>query len=182
MALLIIPVLKWWSRARGPYGYLRTWNWPITAREISQPCNNKYYKSVLNDKFRAWAACGFVSNRINSWSRGRLGTAIGITFQTRTQGGGCTGCTCTSPPPHLGKKFRSEMSKRGEKVPPRYVGKKECAHSAQIPQNNSGMAELVRGRTNFELGHIFFRIQNKTVNFLEPKVYTIKRRPLLKGK
>ena len=32
------------------------------------------------------------------------------------------------PPPHLGKKFRSEMSKRGEKVPPRYVGKKECAH------------------------------------------------------
>ena len=38
-------------------------------------------------------------------------------------------------PPHLGKKFRSEMSKRGEKVPPRYVGKKECARSAQIPQN-----------------------------------------------
>ena len=28
-----------WSRARGPYGYLRTWNWPITAREISQPYN-----------------------------------------------------------------------------------------------------------------------------------------------
>ena len=26
--------------------------------------------------------------------------------------------------PHLGKKFRSEMSKKGEKVPPRYVGKK----------------------------------------------------------
>ena len=31
-----------WSRARGPCGYLRTWNWPITAREISQPCNNSY--------------------------------------------------------------------------------------------------------------------------------------------
>ena len=26
MALLIIPVLKRYSRARGPYGYLRTWN------------------------------------------------------------------------------------------------------------------------------------------------------------
>ena len=39
MALLIIPVLKRWSRARGPYGYLRTWNWPITAREIIQPYN-----------------------------------------------------------------------------------------------------------------------------------------------
>ena len=38
-------------------------------------------------------------------------------------------------PPHLGKKFCSEMSKRGEKVPPRYLGKKECARSAQIPQN-----------------------------------------------
>ena len=43
MALLIIPVLKWWSRARGPYGYLRTWNRPITAREISQPYNNRSY-------------------------------------------------------------------------------------------------------------------------------------------
>ena len=30
------------------------------------------------------------------------------------------------PPPNLGKKFRSEMSKRGEKFQPRYVGKKEC--------------------------------------------------------
>ena len=54
--------------------------------------------------------------------------------QARTEGGGggCTGCTCTSPP---AKKFRSEMSKRGEKVPPRYVGKKECARSSQVPQN-----------------------------------------------
>ena len=40
MVLLIISVLKRWSRARGLYGYLRTWNWPITAREISQPYNN----------------------------------------------------------------------------------------------------------------------------------------------
>ena len=43
MALLIIPVLKRWSRARGPYGYLRTWNWPITASEISQPHNKVLY-------------------------------------------------------------------------------------------------------------------------------------------
>ena len=34
---------KRWSRARGPYGYLRTWNWPITAREISQPYNRSPY-------------------------------------------------------------------------------------------------------------------------------------------
>ena len=42
MALLIIPVLKRWSRARDPYDYLRTWNWPITAREINLPYN-KYH-------------------------------------------------------------------------------------------------------------------------------------------
>ena len=30
----------------------------------------------------------------------------------------------------LGRKFHSEMSKRGEKVQTRYVGKKECAHFA----------------------------------------------------
>ena len=47
MALLIIPVLKRWSRARGPYGYLRTWNWPITARKISQPYNKIYYILVM---------------------------------------------------------------------------------------------------------------------------------------
>ena len=28
------------SRVRGPYGKLWTWNWPITARKISQPYNN----------------------------------------------------------------------------------------------------------------------------------------------
>ena len=43
MALLNIPVLKRWSRAGGPYGYLRTWNWPITARKISQPYNRRTY-------------------------------------------------------------------------------------------------------------------------------------------
>ena len=47
MALLIIPVLKRWSRARGPYGYLRTWNWPITAREISQPYNKENYVGIV---------------------------------------------------------------------------------------------------------------------------------------
>ena len=47
MALLIIPVLKRWSRARGPYGYLRTWNWPITARQISQPYNNCTYWNTI---------------------------------------------------------------------------------------------------------------------------------------
>ena len=39
------------------------------------------------------------------------------------------------PPPPPEKKFRSEMSKRGEKVPSGYVVKKECARSAQIRQN-----------------------------------------------
>ena len=32
-----------WSKARGPYGYLWTWNWPITAREVGQPYNKSYY-------------------------------------------------------------------------------------------------------------------------------------------
>ena len=50
-------------------------------------------------------------------------------------GGGALGARAPPPPPHLGKKFRSEMSKRGEKALPRYVGKKECARSAQIRQN-----------------------------------------------
>ena len=43
--------------------------------------------------------------------------------QARTQGGG--GCALGArAPSHLGKMFRSEMYKRGEKVPPRYVRKK----------------------------------------------------------
>ena len=43
--------------------------------------------------------------------------------RVRRGGGGALGARAP-PPPHLGKKFRSEMSKRGEKVPPKYVGKK----------------------------------------------------------
>ena len=43
MALLIIPVLKRWSRARDPYGNLQTWNWPITACEVGQPYNKEQY-------------------------------------------------------------------------------------------------------------------------------------------
>ena len=42
---------------------------------------------------------------------------------------------CAPPPPPPGKMFRSEMSKRGEKAPSRYVVKKEYARSAQIRQN-----------------------------------------------
>ena len=62
---------------------------------------------------------------------------LGILFtdhlQARTQERGALGARAPPPPPpHLGIKFRSEMSKRGEKVPPRYVGKKECTRSAQI--------------------------------------------------
>ena len=55
--------------------------------------------------------------------------------RTRGGGGGMHWVHVHPPPPHPGKKFRSEMSTRGEKVPPRYVGKKECARSAQIRQN-----------------------------------------------
>ena len=55
-------------------------------------------------------------------------------IQVRTQGG-VHWVHLAPPPPHLGKKFRSEIFKREEKVPPRYVGKKECARSAQIPRN-----------------------------------------------
>ena len=53
------------------------------------------------------------------------------TGQARTQGGALG----ARAPPHLEKKFCSEMSKRGQKVPPRYVGKKECTCSIQIRQN-----------------------------------------------
>ena len=40
-------LFRFWKgdRAGGPYGYLRTWNWPITAREISQP----YIYILLDD-------------------------------------------------------------------------------------------------------------------------------------
>ena len=51
-------------------------------------------------------------------------------------GGGGVHWVHVHPHPNLGKKFRSEMSrKRNDKVPPRYFGKKECARSAQIQQN-----------------------------------------------
>ena len=50
-------------------------------------------------------------------------------------GGGVHWVHVHPPPPHLGKKFRLEMSKGGEKVPPKYVDKKECARSIQIRQN-----------------------------------------------
>ena len=34
------------ENARGPYSYLQTWNWPITAHKISQPHNkNVNYRS-----------------------------------------------------------------------------------------------------------------------------------------
>ena len=51
----------------------------------------------------------------------------------------------------------------------------------------SGPAEpvqLVRPWPDQLLNFVAFlkKIQNKTVNFLEPKAYTIKRRPLLTGK
>ena len=36
-----------WSRARGPYGHLRTWNWPIAARELSQRYSNESYPLSL---------------------------------------------------------------------------------------------------------------------------------------
>ena len=42
-------------------------------------------------------------------------------------------------------------------------------------------SSAVTGPT-FGLGRIFSKIQNKIVNFLESKVYTIKRRALLTGK
>ena len=35
----------------------------------------------------------------------------------------------------VGKRFHSEMCKRGKKVPPNYVGKNECERSAQLRQN-----------------------------------------------
>ena len=57
-------------------------------------------------------------------------------IQARTQGGGFAMGARAPPLLHnLEKKFRSWMSKQGEKVPPKYVGKKECARSAQIRQN-----------------------------------------------
>ena len=47
--------------------------------------------------------------------------AVIDTRRVRRGGGGALGARAL---PHLGKKFRSEISKRGEKVPPRYMAKK----------------------------------------------------------
>ena len=71
-----------------------------------------------------------ISTQMDLFAKQELRSVAIENTQARTQGG-CTGCTCTP----LGKTSRSEMFKRGEKVPPRYVGKKECARSAQIRQN-----------------------------------------------
>ena len=55
-----------WSRARGRYGYLWTWQWPITAREISQPYDIVHYEPdirrvVRNMVFGAWVKVVFWS-------------------------------------------------------------------------------------------------------------------------
>ena len=49
------------------------------------------------------------------------------------------------------------------------------------PGGTGPVGSAMAGPT-FELGRIIFKIQNKTVNFLESKVYIVKRRPLLTGK
>ena len=64
----------------------------------------------------------------------RLSKSLHKHIYKRVRKGGAVGERAPLPA-HLEKKFRSEMSKRGEKVPLRYVGKKECACSAQIRQN-----------------------------------------------
>ena len=55
-------------------------------------------------------------------------TSTSLTQECTQGGGGALGARVPPLPP--GKQFRSEMSERGEKVPPRYVGKQECARSA----------------------------------------------------
>ena len=52
-------LFRFWKGDRGPYGYLRTWNWPITAREISQP----YNKYILLDGWPANMAGYFTSRQ-----------------------------------------------------------------------------------------------------------------------
>ena len=69
-----------------------------------------------------------------------------------------------APPPPLppGKRFRSEMSKRGEKVPPRNVGKKGCAClSAQIRQISNESSEINK---QVILAFIFVFIVCRTVS------------------
>ena len=70
MALLIIPGKerfdRRFNRAGGPYGCLQTWNWPITAREISQPYSNiftKIDKIFILLEVTHW---GFITNTIDT--------------------------------------------------------------------------------------------------------------------
>ena len=76
-----------------------------------------------------------IASRLWLWKRGYSVVPAGF-LQARTQGGALG---AHAPPPPPGKTFRSEMSERGEKVPPRYVGKKDCARSAQIRQIKTKM-------------------------------------------
>ena len=64
----------------------------------------------------------------------RIYSLLSSLTQARTQGG-VHWVHVHPSSPHLGKKFRS--AKRGEKVPPRYVGKKKCARFTQIRQNEN---------------------------------------------
>ena len=65
--------------------------------------------------------------RICAAGKGMVFKPFTLGLQARTrggEGGGSLGARARAPvpPPHLGKKFRSEMPKRGERAPPRYVG------------------------------------------------------------
>ena len=57
-----------------------------------------------------------------------------IKIQARTQGGGGVALGARAPP-STWKKSSTQKCPKEEKVPPRNVGKKECASSAQIRQN-----------------------------------------------
>ena len=87
------------------------------------------------------------------------------TYKTGNSGayaGGCTGCTCTPPPPTWEKSFAQKCPKEKRKFRPDMSAKK----NVRVPLR-------------------YHKIKTKklgTVNFLEPKVYTIKGRPLLTGK
>ena len=82
---------------------------------------------------------------------------INMCYRCVHGGGGCALGARTPPPPHLGKKFRSKMSKRGEKVLPRYVGKKECARSAQIGKKEENSKRKIKNDSHLsELYSRFF--------------------------
>ena len=70
MALLIILVLKGVRELKGPYGILRTWNWPITAREITQPYNNVEYATrhlYFPYTHEHLGECVYEENTSNKW-------------------------------------------------------------------------------------------------------------------